>query len=112
MQWVAVEQARSGWERVPEGVPVSVSADFLFRRPKSHTEAQRAFERFKASRPDKDNLEKAVLDALGRINVYADDGQVVDGRVRKLWSDDWQGAVITVASGEHLEMPQNGQKQG
>lgn len=94
---------RADWVKVPAGVPVCVDIDFIFKRPKNHTKHQRLHERSKATRPDKDNLEKAVLDALGRVNIYADDGQVVDGRVRKLWSDDnWQGAIIIVASGDYL----------
>jgi Holliday junction resolvase RusA-like endonuclease len=36
-------------------------------------------------KPDKDNLEKAVLDALRGV-LWADDCQVFDGRVRKVYS--------------------------
>jgi Holliday junction resolvase RusA-like endonuclease len=40
------------------------------------------------SRPDKDNLEKAFLDAL-----LAEDCRVWDGRVTKLWIDAEQGMI-------------------
>lgn len=38
-------------------------------------------------RPDKDNLEKALLDA-----VYSDDSRVWDGRVTKVWGE--KGKII------------------
>lgn len=37
--------------------------------------------------PDKDNLEKALLDA-----VYKDDSHIWDGRVSKYWG--WKGSII------------------
>ena len=36
-------------------------------------------------KPDRDNLEKGVCDALNKI-VWKDDGQVCDGRTSKYWS--------------------------
>lgn len=36
-------------------------------------------------KPDRDNLEKGVCDALNKI-VWKDDGQVCDGRTSKFWS--------------------------
>lgn len=38
-------------------------------------------------KPDKDNLEKALLDC-----VFEEDSHVWDGRVSKLWG--WTGAII------------------
>lgn len=37
-------------------------------------------------RPDKDNVEKAVLDCLVRAGVLKDDSLVCGGSVRKIWA--------------------------
>ena len=39
------------------------------------------------NRPDRDNLEKAVQDAMTGI-VYADDSQVCDGRIKKVYGPE------------------------
>lgn len=55
---------------------------FLFACPHSWSKKKQAAHHGKPhqTKPDKDNLEKAVLDAL-----LADDASVWDGRVTKLW---------------------------
>jgi Holliday junction resolvase RusA-like endonuclease len=71
--------------------PVSVDLTFFFPRPKSHFLAGKnaAFLRDDApkwhtAKPDRDNLEKAVLDALTQLGgFWRDDSQVCDGRVMK-----------------------------
>lgn len=40
-------------------------------------------------KPDKDNLEKALLDA-----IYDDDSHVWDGRLTKIWGD--RGAIVVI----------------
>jgi Holliday junction resolvase RusA-like endonuclease len=47
-------------------------------------------------KPDKDNLEKAVMDALTSIGIWKDDCQVYDGRTAKYWSGDKSGVEIWV----------------
>lgn len=61
---------------------------FHLPMPRSWTKTKRDAMRGKPHRqkPDKDNLEKALLDAL-----YADDSVVWDSRVTKRWADD--GAI-------------------
>lgn len=39
------------------------------------------------AKPDKDNLEKAVLDALVNVGILHDDSLVFDGGLRKLYAD-------------------------
>lgn len=45
-------------------------------------------------KPDKDNLEKLVLDAMVRARVFGDDSQVAGGDVVKLWGERAGVAVV------------------
>ena len=65
---------------------------FVLPMPKSWSAAKRAKHTGQPHRnkPDKDNLEKALLDAL-----LADDSGVWDGRVSKVWGD--AGRIIVQA---------------
>ena len=79
--------------------PIRLDADFYFPRPKymagrkvpdgeiPHT-----------ARPDRDNLEKALLDCLTTVGVFVDDCQVCAGEVRKFYASkaDRPGAVIAI----------------
>lgn len=38
-------------------------------------------------KPDKDNLEKALCDALNHAGIWKDDCQVADGRIQKRWAE-------------------------
>ena len=49
---------------------------------------------YKSSRPDADNIGKAVSDAIQQI-VFTDDARVADARVVKLYSDA-PGLVVEV----------------
>ena len=57
---------------------------FVIPMPKSWSKKKKNAMAFTPheSKPDKDNLEKAVLDAL-----YTDDSHIWDGRVSKFWGD-------------------------
>lgn len=84
-------------DRAPLAGPLEV--DILIRRPipqswskKRQAAALSGAER-PTSKPDFDNYAKTV-DALNLV-VWIDDGQVVDGRVRKFYSDK-PGMWITV----------------
>ena len=57
---------------------------FVLQMPKSWSKKKKAEMRGKPHHqvPDKDNLEKAVLDA-----VYKNDSHIWDGRVTKIWGD-------------------------
>ncbi len=80
---------------------VWLSLEFLFRRPKGHIGKHGV----KASapihytqKPDRDNLEKAVLDALKDCGILFDDALVVDGSVKKVWAaeDEDPGVFIHI----------------
>ena len=50
-------------------------------------------------KPDKDNLEKAIMDALNKL-VWKDDSQVFYGHTAKYWASDKCGAEIWVETVE------------
>ena len=95
---------------VEPGVAVAVFLAFRFRRPKSHLRTGRNSGKihdrapmFHTQKPDKDNLEKAALDALGPFDggpslVWCDDAQVVDGRTSKRWAhpDEEPGVFVAI----------------
>lgn len=66
--------------------PVRVTITAIFEIPKSWSLRRRAeaFGQYHTQKPDRDNVEKWILDGLNRV-AFADDGQVADGRTIKLW---------------------------
>ncbi len=92
----------------PAGSMVVVWMSFAFQRPKSHKlksgELSAAGRRmpWMTSKPDLDNLAKAVLDALGgwpKGNpplVWKDDAQVTDIRCSKEYGDGEPGVHVTI----------------
>ena len=87
-------------------MPVSVSICYQFPRPKSHFRTAKHELRLEhqsgrhAQKPDLDNLDKAVLDALVAEGVITDDAQVYTLTAAKWWVDKPEngGAVITIES--------------
>lgn len=65
-QWVAPERT----------VPIRVEIAAVKRRPKRLAKRAPNKRRRRVRKPDGDNVEKAVLDALTKAGVYADDAQV------------------------------------
>ena len=79
--------ARPHCPREPLAGPLYVDIDFLFPRPqrllsKKSPEGEIPH----TSKPDRDNCEKAVLDAMTTLGFWVDDGQVCGGEVRKLYA--------------------------
>lgn len=63
--------------------PLKVDVECFFRRPPHMTWKKKPMPRSPhTSKPDRDNVDKAVLDCLKNI-VLVDDCQVCDGRIRK-----------------------------
>lgn len=75
-------------ERAPLTGPLSVSLRFRMPIPKSETKAVRAAmaagEIAHVSVPDKDNMTKAIYDALNKI-VWRDDAQITRGFQTKIY---------------------------
>jgi Holliday junction resolvase RusA-like endonuclease len=53
-----------------------------------------------AVKPDKDNLEKSVMDALTGIQIWRDDCQVYGGNTEKYWTPGKSGAEIWIETEE------------
>lgn len=70
--------------------PVSVVLRFYFQRPKSKKNAT-----WHVSKPDLDNLEKAVLDACNGI-IWRDDSQVVKKQSSKAYAGNSEQTGIEV----------------
>jgi Holliday junction resolvase RusA-like endonuclease len=51
-------------------------------------------------KPDKDNLEKAVMDALSSIQIWKDECQVYGGNTEKYWTPGKSGAQIWIETEE------------
>ncbi|MEQ1891060.1 MAG: RusA family crossover junction endodeoxyribonuclease [Planctomycetota bacterium] len=100
---LVVAAARPHRPTEPLGGPVRLSIDFLMPRPKRLMRARdEAGELWCTAKPDRDNLEKAVLDALKQDGWFLDDALVCAGEVRKVYhaKAGVPGARITV---EELE---------
>lgn len=72
----------------PKGVPVKVTIEAVFTRPASSYSTKNPKGREpKATRPDIENVEKALLDAATTAGIWHDDSQVF-----KMDSVKWIGA--------------------
>ena len=88
--------------------PVRIDADFLFARPKRlmrKCDPQGEIEH--ESKPDRDNLEKSLLDCLKTLGLFAaDNAQVCAGEVRKFyvgkggWHKPGMRLVVGVKGGD------------
>lgn len=71
---VNAEMRRQGFERIEDGA-VGINAYFAFKYPKSTPKSRQNGSNFKTTKPDLDNLLKAVLDGLNGV-AFKDDNQV------------------------------------
>lgn len=89
--------------RAPMLGPIRVHMTFFLPRPQSHylrkgTLLKPSAPLWHTSRPDFDNFAKALVDALTGIRMWADDSQVCDARVLKIYCTDHRkpGCLVTV----------------
>ena len=69
--------------------PVKLEATFAFPVPPSCSKKERDArleQGWHTQKPDRDNLAKALMDAMNHIEVWEDDSQVCTGNVEKRWS--------------------------
>lgn len=80
--------------------PVKLEATFAFPVPPSLSKKEKA-ERldvgWHTQKPDRDNLAKALMDALNHVGIWDDDSQVCTGNVEKRWSEQGYIAVTVTA---------------
>lgn len=84
------DAAREALTPIEKATPVRVEVGFVFERPASVKRAAPTV------RPDVDKLARAVLDALTESGAFADDSQVVDLHVTKVYGPQ-AGAHIRVS---------------
>lgn len=93
----SVKQMPHGYHVKDE--PVGLEILFQFERPESHRKKRgglaKGAPRFKTSKPDLDNLEKAVKDALTGV-LWHDDAQVTYVWKRKVWVTSGAGLLVSV----------------
>lgn len=95
--WKSLIAAEAAKHRPAEPIsgPVWVDAYFVFARPKSHyrtgkraNELREDAPAWHTSKPDRDNLDKALLDALTQLGgFWRDDCQVSAGVLQKSYGD-------------------------
>ncbi len=97
----AAREAASG--HVFDG-PVHLSVAVVFERPKSHLRAngdtKPSAPTFHVSKPDLDNIVKAVEDAITDSGIWTDDSLVVRITASKRWG---QGNITGITITEHVE---------
>lgn len=77
---------------IPIQGALCLSATFYFPRPRAHYRSGKMSDHLKpdaplyhTSKPDRDNLDKAVLDTLKTLGFFSDDAQIVGGKIWKLY---------------------------
>lgn len=101
--------ALNGWVK-PEVGAVSLSIEFIMPRPKRFLWKGPHAEPRHCTKPDRNNLEKAIEDALKGI-VWADDAQVSEGPVSKRYARPGEicRAIVSIeALGEWYEEVSDG----
>lgn len=97
----AIEEAvwKAGRPAAPWEGPVRVDIKAYFERPQ-YLLKRSSFDGYipHTAKPDRDNLDKCVLDALKHVGVFVDDAQVCGGGVEKWWvkKGGTPGVVVVV----------------
>lgn len=103
---------RNDWKALNQPAwtgPLKVSMVFYFQRPQGHFRTgKHSFDlrpdapRWHIKKPDRDNLDKAVMDALTNAGAWGDDCQACTGSIRKLWAapDASPGVRISISEAE------------
>lgn len=97
--------ALAQWDRRIIEVPVTVLMQFHLPRPKSHYKRDELRDNapsWVTTKPDLDNLEKAVLDALTNIGLWRDDAQVVGVLKTKSYADGLPCATVDILTADEI----------
>lgn len=98
---VAIE-AKKHLPSTPLEGPLCVTIEFFFPRPKAHFRSNGELKAdspfWHTSKPDRDNLDKCILDTLTTLGMWKDDCQVCSGPITKVYATiSAPGAAITIA---------------
>lgn len=100
-------EAKKAWDGVQWEGPLRVAITIYFPRPKSHFKTGKNAHVLRenapiwhTSKPDRDNCDKAIMDALTNLGVWKDDSQACDGPVRKKYVTGNQSAGAQITIGE------------
>lgn len=80
---VLAEALRPYAPEKPMDGPIQLICSWKFRATKTHRSGQ-----WKISRPDTDNLQKALKDVMTRLGFWVDDSRVCSECIMKTWSDE------------------------
>lgn len=85
--------------QIPYTGPMSVNLVLYFPRPQRLMKKTSPDQVWHAIKPDRDNLDKAVLDSLTQLKFWFDDSQVCDGHIQKTYTpkDGTSGLWISVS---------------
>lgn len=79
--------------------PVSMTIDVFFERPERLLKKKSPEGPMRhTAKPDRDNLEKSVTDALKEAGLYEDDSQICAGEVRKWYAAKGCGAGVVIVA--------------
>jgi Holliday junction resolvase RusA-like endonuclease len=99
MDCVQAELFKAGWPKRLE-MPIEVSWIAVFPRPKTKPdhipkgEWKRGIRCYRTSRPDRDNIDKAVLDGCTRAELWQDDKWAVDGRLSMVYASESESPAL------------------
>ena len=100
---LAAKQALAGEYMRPVFTgPIRCDAVFVFPRPKSHFTSKGFIKptapMWHIQKPDRDNLDKCLLDTLTKLQMWGDDCQVCAGHISKRFTalDEASGCHITI----------------
>lgn len=89
--------ARTNWNRVQFMGPLRLVLGFFMPRPKSHLnrhgDVKPTAPSWHESKPDLDNMAKAVMDAMTQLGIWRDDSQVVQLEISKVYGAR-PGAIV------------------
>lgn len=84
--------AKAMWDGVPFDGPTAASFMFIFARPKNHFRSNGKLRddapTWHRGKPDRDNLDKGVLDCLTNAGILSDDSIVCSGVISKRYAKD------------------------
>lgn len=74
----------------PKGVPLSLSVKWCFENYRIGSDGRKTVTHphgsYRVTKPDTDNLNKALKDCMTELGFWADDAQVVEEQIGKYWS--------------------------